>query len=56
MITTDGSEAFYVLVADLAPKSFNVFPGDILGTATPLSNAVRVDQIQELEESHGHWG
>ena len=48
IIRTNELEAFYVLVANLTPTSFNVFLGDILGTATPLSDAM--NQIQEWEK------
>ena len=35
IVTTDECEAFYVLVANFTSANFNLFAGDILGTALP---------------------
>ena len=45
IVTTDGSEAFYVLVVTFTSTHFNLFAGDLFRTALPLQNAIQ--QMQE---------
>ena len=47
IITTDGSETVYVLATNLTSMNFNVFAGDLLGTA--LLADIAVQQIKDWE-------